>query len=211
MAVVTVSRLYGIGGREFGRALADELGYAYFDKELLGFIAARAGTSESAVSCYEGTSPGPAQLFRDFCHRKYPGTRPEIMDPACFADVLRTVIEELASRDRVVIVGRGGQLILAGRPNALHLRLIADRGHIVRRLAAQPRFAGLSEGELWRRSETYRQSRRRFVRQHFGGDIEDPLLYDLVLNLGRITHGEAVQVVAGLIRRRESAAGAARR
>jgi cytidylate kinase len=206
MAVVTISRLHGVGGREFGHTLADELGYAYIDKELLGFIAAKAGTSEDAVSFYEGTAPGPAQLFRDFCHRKYPGTRPEIMDPACYADVLRAVIEDLARRDRVVIVGRGGQSILAGQPQAVHLRLIADREHLVSRLASQPRFAGLSEAELWRRSERFRENRRLFVKQHFGRDIEDPLLYDLVMNFGRLAMSEAVQIVAGLIRRREAAA-----
>jgi cytidylate kinase len=206
MAVVTVSRLYGIGGREFGQALADDLGYAYVDKELLGHIAAKAGASEDAVSYYEGTAPGPAQLFRDFCHRKFPGTRPEIMDPTCYADVLRAVIEDLARRDRVVIVGRGAQSILSGHPGAVHLRLIADREHLVRRLAALPQFAGVSEAELWRRSERYRQSRRLFVRQHFGCDIEDPLLYHLVMNLGRLSMGEAVRIVAGLVRRREPAA-----
>jgi hypothetical protein len=206
MAVVTVSRLHGVGGREFGRALANELGYAYIDKELLGFIAAKAGASEDTVSFYEGTAPGPAQLFRDFCHRKYPGTRPEIMDPVCYADVLRAVIEDLARRDRVVIVGRGGQSILAGHPHAIHLRLIADREHLVRRLAAQARFAGLSADELWRRSERFRESRRTFVKQHFGRDIEDPLLYDLVMNFGRLAMSEAVQLVSGLIRRRAAAA-----
>jgi hypothetical protein len=206
MAVVTVSRLHGVGGREFGRALADDLGYAYIDKELLGFIAAKAGASEDAVSFYEGTAPGPAQLFRDFCHRKYPGTRPEIMDPGCYAEVLRAVIEDLARRDRAVIVGRGGQSILAGHPRAVHLRLIADREHLVSRLAAQQRFAGLSEAELWRRSERLRESRRLFVKQHFGRDIEDPLLYDLVMNFGRLAMSEAVQLVSGLIRRRDAAA-----
>ena len=206
MAVVTVSRLYGIGGREFGHALADELGYAYVDKELLGFIAAKSGASEDAVSYYEGTAPGPAQLFRDFCHRKFPGTRPEIMDPTCYTDVLRAVIEDLARRDRAVIVGRGGQSILAGHPRAVHLRLIADREHLVRRLASLPQFAGLPEAELWRRSERHRQTRRTFVRQHFGCDIEDPLLYDLVMNFGRLTMREAVQLVAGLLRSREPAA-----
>ena len=205
MAVVTVSRLYGIGGREFGRALADELGYAYFDKDLLGIIAARAETTEGAVSSYEETEAGPARHFREFCHRKYPGTRPEIMDPARYAGVLRSVIEDLARHDRAVIVGRGGQAILAGRPRTVHLRLIADREHLVRNLAGQARFAGLPAAELWRRSENYRQSRRLFVKQHFDRDVEDPLLYDLVINVGRVTPGEAVGIVAGLIRRRESA------
>lgn len=209
MAVVTISRLFGSGGREFGRALADALGYGYFDKELLGAIADKAGASEGAVSLYEGLPPGPAKLFSDFWHRKYPGARPEIMDPARYAEVLRAVIEELAQRDRVVIVGRGGQCILKDRPRAVHLRLISDRPHILRRLGAQARFAGLPESELWRRSETYRESRRHFVQQHFGCDIENPLLYHLVLNMGLIPSPEAVDLVAGMVRRRDAAAGPA--
>lgn len=210
MAIVTVSRLHGVGGREFGRALADELGYDYLDKELIGHIAEKAGASEGAVTFYEGTAPGPAQLFREFSHRKYPGTRPEIMDPGRYAVVLRAVIEEVALRDRAVIVGRGGQCLLEADPRAVHVRLIADRGHLVRRLASLPQSAGQTEAELWRRSERLRESRRTFVRQHFGCDIEDPLLYHLVLNLGRLVTDEAVRLVAGLVRSREAAAAGGR-
>ena len=68
------------------------------------------------------------------------------------------------------------------------------------------RFAGLSEAEIWSRSERLRKSRRLFVKQHFGCDIEDPLLYDLVMNFGRLAASEAVQLVSGLIRRRDAAA-----
>lgn len=33
--IITVSREFGSGGRELGKRLADELGIAYFDKEIL--------------------------------------------------------------------------------------------------------------------------------------------------------------------------------
>jgi hypothetical protein len=204
MAVVTVSRLFGIGGREFGRALAQMLGYAYLDREILGDIAEKAGSREEAVASYEGMPQGPTKLLQDFWHRKFPGARPEIMEPKHYTAVLRAVIEEYALRDRVVIVGRGGQCILKEHPRAIHLRLIADREHLVRRLATLPRFAGLPEAELWRRSEAHRATRRQFVRQHFGCDVEDPLLYHLVMNFSRVAPAEAVSIVAGMVARREA-------
>lgn len=208
MAVVTISRLFGIGGRAFGRALAERLGYGYVDKELLASIAEKSGSSEEAVALYEERE-GPARLVRDFLHRKYPGARPEIMDPARYGEVLRAVIRELAARDRLVIVGRGGQCVLAGHPHTVHLRLIADLEHLVGRLARLPRFAGVPEEELGRTCARHRESRRHFVQRHFGCDPEDPLLYHLVMNLGRLPEEEAVEIAAAMARRREGPGGVA--
>ena len=44
--IITVSREFGSGGRELGKRLADELGIAYFDKEILEAIAQKNNTSE---------------------------------------------------------------------------------------------------------------------------------------------------------------------
>ena len=44
--VITVSREFGSGGRELGKRLADTLGYAYYDKEILEEIAKQTQTSE---------------------------------------------------------------------------------------------------------------------------------------------------------------------
>ena len=44
--IITVSREFGSGGRELGKRLADELGVAYFDKEILEAIAEQTNTSE---------------------------------------------------------------------------------------------------------------------------------------------------------------------
>lgn len=203
MAVVTISRLYGVGGRAFGRDLAGALGWGYLDKELLASVAERAGASEGTVELYEGLPPGPAKRLADLMLRRYPGARAEIMDPERYADVLRATVSEVAEAGRVVIVGRGGQCILAGDPRALHLRLVADRAYIVTRLGAEPGGAGVPEEELWRRSEAQREGRRDFARRHFGVDLEDPLLYHLVMNLGKLPRDEALRVVVDMVRRRE--------
>ena len=44
--IITVSREFGSGGREVGKRLADELGYAYYDREILEEIAKETNMSE---------------------------------------------------------------------------------------------------------------------------------------------------------------------
>ena len=39
MGIITIGREFGSGGRELGKRLAEELGYAYYDKEIVAEIA----------------------------------------------------------------------------------------------------------------------------------------------------------------------------
>ena len=43
MNIITISREFGSGGRELGRRLADELGYDYYDGEIIAAIARKSG------------------------------------------------------------------------------------------------------------------------------------------------------------------------
>lgn len=38
MKLITISREFGSGGRELGKRLADEMGFSYYDKEIIGKI-----------------------------------------------------------------------------------------------------------------------------------------------------------------------------
>ena len=41
MRIITISREFGSGGRELGKRLAEELDFAYYDKEILSMISER--------------------------------------------------------------------------------------------------------------------------------------------------------------------------
>ncbi|MBQ1405916.1 MAG: cytidylate kinase family protein, partial [Oscillospiraceae bacterium] len=43
MNVITISREFGSGGRELGKRMADILGYAYYDREIISRIADEQG------------------------------------------------------------------------------------------------------------------------------------------------------------------------
>ena len=47
--IVTIGREFGSGGRELGKHLAEVLGYAYYDREIVRAIAERSELAESYV------------------------------------------------------------------------------------------------------------------------------------------------------------------
>lgn len=209
MAVITISRLYGTGGRHFGLRLARTLGYEYFDKELLSLLSDRLGRDEGQVSLYEEMGCGPSTSLRAMLCRKYPSTVTDLPDTDEYGSAISGILKDLAGRDRVVIVGRGGQAVLADAPGALHLRLIADESTLLSRLVEEGRLGSCSEVEILRKIRHHSEIRQKFVRRHFGVDWGDPLNYHLVMNLSRLTSDEAEGIVVGLVRARERKPGAA--
>ena len=49
MRIITISREFGSGGRELGKRLAEELGFAYYDKEILPMISERMQMDEGYI------------------------------------------------------------------------------------------------------------------------------------------------------------------
>jgi len=47
--IITVSREFGSGGRTIGKQIAERLGYAYYDKDLVKKIASESGLTESYI------------------------------------------------------------------------------------------------------------------------------------------------------------------
>ena len=48
--IITISREFGSGGRELGKRMADLLGFAYIDREIISEIAEQYELSESYVA-----------------------------------------------------------------------------------------------------------------------------------------------------------------
>ena len=50
MHIITISREFGSGGRELGKRLAEALGYAYYDREILTMLAERTDLDEAYLA-----------------------------------------------------------------------------------------------------------------------------------------------------------------
>jgi shikimate kinase len=115
MAILTISREYGSGGREIGRRVADQLSYQFVDKERLFQDLEKIGPRWVRVA-KEVDEVCPTLWERhDWQYRGYVAQ-------------MEDLVLEYAVADNVVIIGRGGSFLLQGVPFCLRVRLVALGG-----------------------------------------------------------------------------------
>ena len=115
--VITIARSYGSGGRRMGRLLAKELGYEYYDREILRIASDESGINEELFSQVDENRRMP--LFR-IAREVYTGEviPPDSDDFISNENLFRyqaKIIRELAATRNCVIVGRCANFILRGR------------------------------------------------------------------------------------------------
>jgi cytidylate kinase len=118
------------------------------------------------------------------------------LEDRAVAGAVRTVILSLAEAGGYVILGRGGQAVLRDRSEVVHLQLVAALGDRIRRIAE---WQDVSEDQARQLCRRFDDSRAAYVRRFYDADINDPLLYDAVLNTSRLgiegAAASAVEVV----------------
>jgi cytidylate kinase len=207
MAVITISRRFGSGGDEIAGRVCELLGYRYFDKALMAEVAAEMGlAAEDIVDLSEDVHEVRGFLKRLFsASRKIthleaipedrPGSVIEVvnkLDEGQSIALIQTIVQAAHTEGNVVIVGRGGQAILKDKADVLHVRVEAPLDHRVQRLAGR---ANYSLGGAQDTAIKHDRASADYLKRFYSIDWSDPLLYDLVLNTGRLTIEAAAQLV----------------
>lgn len=181
--VVTISRQMGSLGQDVASAVAARLGYRHVWREVINQAARRAGAPEAALAAIDdlgllGICPSPK---------------------ACLAyrQAVKQIMEELAGRGSVVIVGRAGQVILGGRLDVLHVRLFAPQPVRVARVAARQ---GITLECAQAQVEASDRSRRSYLRRYYHARWDDPDLYDLIINTYRVSPEAAAELICNALK-----------
>jgi len=181
--VVTVAREYGSGGAAIAARLAVRLGYQLLDRALVERIAEVARIDpDLAGKLDEHVDPWARRLGRALWYGGFEAVavvdENDVVDSDRVARLSGRIVEEAASVGGCVIVGRGGQCLLRGRGDVLHVFVYAPRDERMRRLHA--RLGPGADVEL-ALDETDRE-RAAYVRRHFDADWLDRRLYHLMVN-----------------------------
>jgi cytidylate kinase len=105
-------------------------------------------------------------------------------------------ILRLAELGNAIIIGRGANIITARLPHVVHVRIVSS---IERRIANMQRFDGLTRDEATVRIQHEDRGRQRYVKEHFGKEVDNPLLYHLVLNTDLVEFDAAAGLIASLV------------
>ena len=197
MAVITISRQYGAGGKTLGKMVADELGYEFADSEIISRVAEMANVSTHWVETVENETGGKLSRFisrmvsKPLVDRILKDERGYI-DEQIYLDYLVLIIAQIADEGDVVILGRGSQYILDDHPDAFHILMIDEFENRVRFLKEHYE---LSDSRA-RRVVKSEDKRRKTLYQKLGKtDYDDPFLYHLVLNMSKVSLEEAKKMV----------------
>ncbi len=208
MAVITISRQFGCGGDEIANLVCQELGYRYFNKEMIAQVVKESALSDSEVVDFSEEHyrtagflerllrPGPYIVAEvPTAARDESGLETSSLkqlDEIRFLKLIRTVIHTAYNEGNVVIMGRGGQALLQALPGVLHVRLEMPLGKRIGRIRAR---SGLSIDEAQQMAMRRDRASALYLERLFGVRWNDPELYHLILNTAKWTTEAATQVI----------------
>ncbi len=194
MRIITISREFGSGGRELGKRLADALGFAYYDREIVSSIAEKCNLDEGYVEnvLRKGLTINVPVTFG---HTFYFYSDPTSENELKVLNTQQQIIKELALRGDCVMVGRSSGIILE-KYNPLRLFVYADMEWKVKRCRERASAdEHLTDRELEkkiRQIDAGRARHQKLLTDRKWGDREG---YDLCINT---TSLEIKKIIPGL-------------
>lgn len=202
MAVITISRQFGAGGWTLGDRLSKRLGYRYVDEDMIKEVASKIGASPVQVLAFEKAGGSKLMKFLDrivsknFIDRLI-SDKYAYVDEKGYVDVVKGIVQDLYWQGNAIIIGRGSQFILKDYQGVFRIMLVQS---------LEPRIQFVMEKYNLGRNEAERvirvrdQSRKQFLSFFTEKEFhDDPINYDLVLNMNRMTMEKAEEVVVALI------------
>lgn len=196
MRIVTVSREFGSGGRELGKRLADELGFAYYDREIISAIAKDtelneayiANTLESGMMSYNvsfGVTFSAASVISQNT-----------------VDILiaqQKIMKEIAQKGDCVIVGRSADVILE-KYNPFNIFVYSDIESKVNRCRSREDGEQMSDKQLIKKIRQIDKNRAKLHSMVAHSKWGDKEAYQLMVNTSGFTIKDLVPMTAEFAR-----------
>jgi cytidylate kinase len=111
------------------------------------------------------------------------------------------VVRAIALHGRCIVVGRGGSVLTRDLPGGIHVRLTAPEDWRLESLINRFGWDKSKARGLLQEEESHRQT---FFQKYLGHDVSDPCLYDLTMNVARLSLDEQLDAILSVFRRRHT-------
>jgi cytidylate kinase len=187
--------------------LIDELGLRMFDKRLMMQVAAEVGIHEAEIVDYSDDEYRARGFFERLFSRQRTvasittrtrgslGTEErstQVLDEARAIDLIRATIGAAYERGNVLIVGRGGQVILEDKPDVLHVRIVAPMEQRVQRIQDRE---DITLPQARRLAIERDRAKEEYLRTFYSIDPSDVTMYDLVVNTAKLGVNGTVSLI----------------
>jgi len=196
--VVSIGRQFGCGGRVVGQRLAEELGYDYYDKQLLVLAAKEIGFEPEVFEEID-EQPKSRNFFQSF-GEFMSGLNPadNYMSDDRLFKVQSDVIRQLAVTRNCVIVGRCSDYILRDYPNCISVFLHAPIQDRIKRVCARMPIEQSKAEAFIERNDRRRSSYYNYYSNKEWGVAST---YDMSLDVSRLGVEETVAAIIDFVNR----------
>lgn len=197
--VITIGREFGSGGREFGKRLADYLGIAYYDKEIITEISKKTKLAEEYIQKVIENKPSisfPITIGNSF----YAVFSQNLeCGKDVYAEQSNTLVE-MVQRSNCVIIGRCADYILE-EYNPIKIFTYADmKSKIKRCIEKASKDEHLSEKEIKQQIQNIDKNRSKYYQFITGKKWGDKCNYDICVNTTNISIKDIAKSIAFIIK-----------
>lgn len=192
---VTVSRQAGCGAVEVAEKLARLLQghspkgappWTVFDRNLMSKVLEDHQMSASFAKFLPEDRMTELQDVVDELFGLRPASWTVIQDTA------ETMLK-LADVGSVILIGRGSNIVTSKLGGTFHVRLVAPFDQRVERAHRAYKMSVKEARDFCKREDL---GRERYLKKYFNADVNDPVLYHLVINTGMLSCTEAAKIIA---------------
>jgi len=184
MAIITISRGCSSHGQEIAEKVAAKLGYQCVSREIL--IEASHFFHVPEMKLLKSLHNAPSILER-ITHGK------EI-----YLAYVQAALLEHAKEDNIVYHGHAGHLLMPEICHVLKIRVIAELNQRIEFLQQKQNLSRHEAAAFIKKED---RERAQWTRYLYNIDINNPQIYDIVVNIGWLTIPDACEIICTVARR----------
>jgi cytidylate kinase len=184
MAIITISRGCFSHGKEIAEKVAVKLGYECVSREIL--IEASRFFHVPEMKLLKSIHDAPSILER-ITHGE-----------DIYLSYVQAALLEHAKKDNMVYHGHGGHLLMPEISHVLKVRVIAELNQRIEFLQQKQNVSKDKAAAFIKKED---QARAQWTRYLYKIDMNDPQIYDIVLNIGRLTIADACEIICATVQR----------
>lgn len=197
---ITINRGFGSRGKMLGKALAEELGIDFYDRELLRLASDESGISETLFAQADEKLQG-TRLFKSarkvYTGELIPPDKDDFISNENLFNYQAKVLKDLLKDSSYVVMGRCADFVLKDEPNVVRIFVHAPKENCLetlREIYHQP------DKKLEKMMQDKDKRRAAYYEYFTGRRWDDASNYDLCLNAAELTLEEAIYVVKAFLK-----------
>ena len=184
MSIITISRGSYSRGKEIAEKVAEAMQYQCVSRDVLLESSKEFDIPE--VKLVRALHDSPSVLER-FMHGK-----------ERYLAHIRSSLLQYAKKDNLVYHGLAGQYFLSNIPHIFKVRITANMEDRVREESRRENISGDEARYILKKDD---EERRKWGLQVYGVDTWDSRLYDMVIHIGALSVGDAVDIICNAVQK----------